>query len=223
MKRSQINNAIVTAEKVLKDNSFYLPPFSRLTPEEWMDRKSEYDYIAKNKLGWDVTDFGGDDFTNFGAVLFTIRNGDYKDPQQGTPYAEKVIILMPGQRLPLHFHWVKTEDIINRGGGIISMQLFNSLVDDSIDNDSEVCCFCDGVEKKIEAGRVFNIMPGESVTLKPGIYHRFWAKKDSGMLVCGEVSSINDDVNDNKFAEPVERFSVINEDERPLRLLCNEY
>ena len=33
-------------------------------------------------------------------------------------YAEKLIMLKEGQRAPMHFHWKKSEDIINRGGEI---------------------------------------------------------------------------------------------------------
>ena len=39
----------------------------------------------------------------------------------------------------------------------------------------------------------------------------------------GEVSMCNDDDNDNYFYESVGRFPEIEEDEKPYRLLCNEY
>jgi D-lyxose ketol-isomerase len=39
----------------------------------------------------------------------------------------------------------------------------------------------------------------------------------------GEVSTVNDDENDNRFLEPLGRFSEIVEDEPKYRLLCNEY
>ena len=64
---------------------------------------------------------------------------------------------------------------------------------------------------------------GESITLTPRMYHKFWAGEDGGVLVCGEVSTINDDMIDNRFAEKVSRFAKIEEDELPLRLLGNEY
>ena len=51
----------------------------------------------------------------------------------------------------------------------------------------------------------------------------FWAKKDAGTLVCGEVSSINDDNIDNRFYEPMPRFAEIEEDEPIGHILCNEY
>lgn len=223
MKRSEINHAINVADEVLGELQFALPPFARLTPEQWAVAGSEYDRIRKNGMGWDITDFGGGDFQNYGAVLFTLRNGNHVQPELGTPYAEKVIILLPGQRLPLHFHFTKTEDIINRGGGIMVMELYNSRDDDSVDKESEVPVFCDGVERIVSAGEVFELQPGESITLPPRLYHRFWASKDGGVLVCGEVSAVNDDNTDNLFAEPVKRFADIEEDEPPVYLLCNEY
>lgn len=223
MKRSEINSAIIMAKEVLAKNSFHLPFFGHMRPEGWKNAGAEYRRIVENGLGWDVTDFGGNDFSTFGAVLFTLRNGNHLNPGNGTPYAEKLIILKPGQRLPLHFHYSKTEDIINRGGGILVMELYNSMEDDSVDRKNEVTVFCDGEERKVKAGEPFNIEPGGSITLTPKLYHRFWAGRNGGILVCGEVSSINDDVKDNCFAETVRRFAEIEEDEKPVHLLCNEY
>lgn len=223
MNRSEINKAILMVEKVLKENHFYLPPFAHMSPEDWKNAGLESARIVENRLGWDITDYGADDYHNLGGVLFTIRNGNFTHPESGTPYAEKIIVLEPGQRLPLHFHWGKTEDIINRGGGILSIELYNAKADESVDTESDVRFFCDGVERTVKAGEIFDIMPGASITLTPFLYHRFWANKDGGVLICGEVSSVNDDFNDNNFAEPVKRFSAIVEDEAPIHLLCNEY
>ncbi len=223
MKRSEINHAISRAKDALKELKFALPLFAVLTPEQWKQAGPEYDRIRKNGLGWDITDFGGDDFRNYGAVLFTLRNGNHAQPELGTPYAEKIIVLEPGQRLPLHIHFSKTEDIINRGGGVMVMELYNAKDDDSVDEQTEVSVFCDAVERRVKAGEIFELQPGESITLPPRLYHRFWASRDGGVLVCGEVSSVNDDNTDNLFAEPVSRFAEIDEDEPPDYLLCNEY
>lgn len=223
MKRSEINRAITLAKEVLAKQCIYLPFFAYLKPEELKNTISKHSRIILNKLGWDVTDFGGDDFDNFGTVQFTLRNGTKTNIIKGTPYAEKVIILKPGQRLPLHFHFSKTEDIINRGGGILVMELYNSLEDNSVDIHNEVTVFCDGTERKVNAGESFEIGPGNSITLPPRLYHLFRAGRNGGELVCGEVSTINDDIEDNYFAESVKRFIEIGEDEEPIHLLCNEY
>ena len=40
MKRSQVNAAIGYAETFLERQYFTLPPFARLTPQEWAGRRS---------------------------------------------------------------------------------------------------------------------------------------------------------------------------------------
>ena len=76
------------------------------------------DTIIRTMRGWDVTTFGHDNFDEMGAVLFTIRNG-LLGTDIGCPYAEKLILMKEGQVLPMHFHSMKTEDIINRGGTML--------------------------------------------------------------------------------------------------------
>ena len=223
MKRSEINAALRHAEATLEKHSIHLPTFAHWTPGQWKEVGSTADRIRINGLGWDVTDFGGDDFAAYGATLFTLRNGNHENTGAGTPYAEKLIILVPGQRLPLHCHHSKTEDIINRAGGVMVMELYNALSDDSVDRESPIEVYCDAIKRTPPPGRAFDLYPGESITLPPRLYHRFWAKADAGTLVCGEVSTVNDDYTDNLFAEPVSRFADIQEDEPALRLLCNEY
>ena len=52
----------------------------------------------------------------------------------------------------------------------------------------------------------------------------FDVKEGTGDVLIGEVSMCNDDNTDrNPFYEEVGRFPEIEEDERPYRLLCNEY
>lgn len=60
------------------------------------------------------------------------------------------------------------------------------------------------------------------VTLTPGLFHRFWGEEGKGTVLVREVSMCND-ANDNCFYDPAGRFPVIEEDEAPLYLLCNEY
>ena len=42
-------------------------------------------------------------------------------------------------------------------------------------------------------------------------------------MLIGEVSSINDDNNDNIFYEKILRFSEVEEDEDPIHLLVSDY
>ena len=63
-------------------------------------------------LGWDITDYGLGDFEKVGFALITLRNGNQHNPKYKKVYAEKLLMLKEGQHSPMHFHWVKSEDII---------------------------------------------------------------------------------------------------------------
>jgi len=225
MKRSEVNKAIRHTIKVLEENSFLLPPFAYWTMDEWRERGPKLDNIKAIGLGWDITDYGTGDFDHIGSVLFTLRNGSLTDPKAGTPYAEKIILLKheTKQEIPFHFHKMKTEDIINRGGGILVLELYNSLSDGGLDRESEMTIKMDGLVRTFPPGAIVEIEKGGSITLPPGLQHRFWAKRGAGDLVVGEVSSINDDNTDNVFLEVGRRFSEIEEDEAAFAPLCNEY
>jgi D-lyxose ketol-isomerase len=223
MKRSQINQELKWAKDLLDKNNIKLPPFGYWTLEEWKSDKKDLSALKEVMLGWDITDYGKDKFNQLGAVLFTLRNGSLKDNRIGTPYAEKLIVLKDGQRLPIHYHASKTEDIINKAGGVLAIKLYNSLENGEVDYKSEVSVDLDGVTYVFEAGEEVNILAGNSITLRPYMYHMFWAKEGCGDLICGEVSSINDDNIDNYNAEEVSRFSKVEEDEAILHPLCNEY
>lgn len=226
MKRSEINNAIKQAKAAMEAINFKLPYFSEWGPEQWNANRNKIDNMKEVMLGWDVTDFGTGDFAHVGAVLFTMRNGNLYNEKAGVPYCEKVIVFMDDEKqvIPYHFHNNKTEDIINRGNGIMEIELYNSTADGKIDYESEsVDVYMDGICHTVKAGEIVEILPGNSITLTPGLYHRFGAKKGAGNLVAGEVSKINDDNLDNVFAEEQKRFSDIIEDEPILHPLCNEY
>ena len=223
MKRSEINAIIRENEAFIASHSFHLPPFAAWTPEVWQTKGSECDEIRDNMLGWDVTDFGLGDYSRYGLFLFTVRNGNQKNPKYTKPYAEKLMVINEKQTCPMHFHWFKQEDIINRGGGVLCMQVYNSKEDESLDMAGDVTIVCDGIKKIVPAGTVIELSPGESCTVTQRMYHAFWAKEGFGKCLCGEVSQCNDDSADNRFHQPVGRFPEIEEDEAPYRLLCNEY
>ncbi len=222
MKRSEIQQAVQWAKDFLKQNSIALPMFAGWTPEEWKSRRQEADTIIRTMRGWDVTTFGHDDFSKMGAVLFTIRNG-LPDGSAGCPYAEKLILMKEGQVLPNHYHLQKTEDIINRGGGILLIRVYNSLPDGNVDRKGDVRILTDGIERFVPAGTDVEITRGNSMTIYPGLYHLFTPKPGCGDLIVGEVSSINDDRTDNYFEDNRPRFIPVEED-CPLTVpLCNEY
>lgn len=202
--------------------SFSLPPFCHWTPEDWKHKSHEYDEIRDNMLGWDITDFGLGNFDKVGFGLITIRNGNQHDPKYRKVYAEKLLMLRDNQTAPFHFHWKKSEDIINRGGGTLVITMYESNPDGSL-SDRDVLVNSDGRSYYVKAGSDIVLKPGESVTLWPYQYHHFSVVPGTGTVLIGEVSMCNDDNTDNRFLEPVGRFPVIEEDEPPYRLLCNEY
>jgi D-lyxose ketol-isomerase len=223
MKRSEINAILRSAVQFIQESHFALPPFAYWTPEAWRTKGEEVREIVDRKLGWDITDFGSGDFERIGLFLFTIRNGSPENLKtlQGKLYAEKILIIQVGQITPLHYHASKMEDIINRSGGKLCIELFQSLPEGSLDRASEVQVSLDGVVHKLPAGGKVVLLPGESITLTQGLYHRFWG--EGAPVLAGEVSSVNDDFADNYFFNAAGRFPAIQEDEPPLYLLCNDY
>lgn len=221
MKRSEINAVIKRFEKLLEEHRFELPPFCKWTPEEWQTKGHEYDEIRDNMLGWDVTDYGMGDFGHLGLALITIRNGNVHNPKYTKTYAEKIIMCDSGQVSPMHFHWHKMEDIINRGGNDIHFTLYNATEDEQL-ADTPVKIFSDGRCYTVPAGETVVLKPGQSLSLYPYYYHEF-VIPEGGPVLIGEVSMCNDDNTDNRFLNPLGRFPTIVEDEPPYRLLCNEY
>jgi D-lyxose ketol-isomerase len=222
MKRSEINSIIREMEALVSRFSFSLPPFCSWSPEEWKLRGHEYDEIRDNMLGWDITDFGLGDFSHTGFGLITLRNGNQHNPKYKKVYAEKLLMLRDGQMAPMHFHWKKSEDIINRGGGILVISVRNATKDGAID-PSDVLVNSDGRSYYVPSGTGIQLHPGESITLWPYQYHDFSIVKSTGAVLIGEVSQCNDDTTDNRFYEKIGRFPRVEEDEVPYRLLCNEY
>ncbi len=222
MKRSEVNRIMRDAVTFAHEHHFHLPPFAFWTPQEWATKGEEAREIVDHMLGWDITDFGSGNYARTGLFIFTIRNGtmDALRKGRGKVYAEKLLISDVDQVTPMHFHWSKTEDIINRGGGKLVIQLYNSTKDEGLD-PGEVSVSIDGVRRTVKAGDTVVLEPGESISITSGLYHKFWGE-DSRVLV-GEVSSVNDDNVDNRFYEPVGRFPEIEEDEPPLYPLVKDY
>jgi D-lyxose ketol-isomerase len=221
MKRSQINALLKESFAFFENNLFALPAWAKWDIKTWKENKVHIQEIVQNHLGWDITDFGSSDFFRKGLILFTLRNGNIKEIS-GKSYAEKIMIVREEQITPAHFHWYKMEDIINRGGGVLVVQVWNSTMDNKL-ADTPVTVSIDGISHLVPAGGTIELQVGESVCLPPQLYHQFWGKKGHGEVLVGEVSKVNDDFTDNYFYEPVGRFPTIDEDELPIYLLCNDY
>ncbi len=222
MKRSEINAIMQSADEFLRAQSFHLPPFAYWSVTDWLKQGPEAREIAENQLGWDITDFGSGNFQRCGLFLFTLRNGlaEALMSGRGKLYAEKIMLVGVDQLTPLHFHWTKTEDIINRGGGRLRIQLYRSTPEQDLAT-GDVHIQMDGVTRRVPAGGVITLAPGESVTLPDHLYHKFWGEGER--VLVGEVSLVNDDKSDNRFYEEAGRFPDIVEDEIPLHLLVGDY
>jgi D-lyxose ketol-isomerase len=218
LKRSEINEIIADAENFLASMKFSLPGWAFWGSGEWKGKYESVHEIVDNMLGWDITDFGGGNYRKRGLFLFTVRNGNIKKSTK--PYAEKIMIVDVDQETPMHFHWSKMEDIINRGGGELVIQLYKADKKEGL-SDDEVTVSVDGIERKVPAGGKVVLKKGESICLTPFVYHRFYAQLSRCLV--GEVSMVNDDAADNRFLDPMGRFPAIEEDEAPRHLLVSDY
>ncbi|WP_163504692.1 D-lyxose/D-mannose family sugar isomerase, partial [Escherichia coli] len=81
------------------------------------------------------------------------------------------------QQTPWHFHYHKMEDIINRGGGDLCMQLAWATQDEQLDQQRHVSVMIDGCQRTLKPAETLVLHPGQSVCLPVGLYHRFWAEK----------------------------------------------
>jgi D-lyxose ketol-isomerase len=222
VKRSEINALIRDSIEFFDAMGFKLPPWAYWKPEDWQGKPDTVEEIVDTMLGWDLTDFGSGDFENKGLILFTLRNGDFRDPENSKSYAEKIMVVREEQETPYHFHWHKMEDIINRGGGNLVIELYASDESETLSQEP-VVVRVDGVKQTLDPGGKVILTPGESVCLEPYMYHRFYGQKGRGKVLVGEVSAVNDDTADNRFLEASGRFPRIEEDEKPLHLLVNDY
>lgn len=218
MKRSTVEDAIAQLKSLAHSQGFALPPVADWSRQEWADRRDSAQELIERGIGWDVTDYGGGDFASRGLCLLTIRNGTLaeRDAGRGQTYAEKLMLSGVGQETPLHAHRRKTEDIINRGGGELVVEI-HTLDDAAPHTTVQV----DGISGIVTSGERIRLHPGQSIQLPTGVFHRFWAEE--APVLAGEVSGVNDDGEDNVFAEDLPRFSEIEEDAEAQHLLVSEY
>ena len=224
MDRSEINEIIYESNAFIRSFGCQLPPFAYWTPATLQERVQKDSVIIRDHaLGWDITDYGKGNFRDIGLFLFTVRNGSRQNIESGKGmlYAEKIMISHENQISPMHRHNFKTEDIINKGGGVLVVELFKATPEREIDQVSEVTVCTDGTVRRLPAGCHLKLSPGESVTLEPDCWHAFWG--EGGSVLIGEVSNVNDDRTDNIFRDSLGRFSEINENAEPSHLLVSDY
>lgn len=211
MLRSFIDGAIDDAIAVCRRHGYALPPFAGWSPAEAVRRPDALMAMHAGGLGWNVVEFGSGAFESRGLVVFTSRMGPAADLQSGGGrlYAEKILVARDGQVTPHHYHAVKTEDIINRGGARFVLELY------AVDRQGRPTDQPMRVRKDVEVidvaphGRVV-LEPGESIVLEPFVAHAFWA--EGGTVLGGEVSLVNDDATDNYFVPALPPMDAIVED-----------
>lgn len=223
MKRSDINAIMSEADDMIRTHGFALPPFAYWTPDMFKARADAARHVIEARCGWDITDYGAGRYDEMGLFLFTLRNGLLSDltAGRGMCYAEKLLISKQDQLSPMHTHVIKAEDIINRGGATLVIELYGSDDSGAFAEDRGGRVWCDGIAVDYAPGQKLKLAPGESVTLRPGDWHAFWG--EGGDVLIGEVSTVNDDETDNIFRDPIGRFSKIDEDEPPTHLLVSDY
>lgn len=160
---------------------------------------------------WDVTDFGLGAFKTSGLVLINLAD----EPE----YCEKLMYAVKEQVTPSHYHKKKKEDIICRNG-ILVIQCWTAHPEENNIKDS-LNVKVNGEMISIQSGDKISLRSGERITILPYIWHEFYA--ESEQCIIGEVSSANDDLNDNFFLNTaIGRFSEINEDEPAIVKLVSD-
>jgi hypothetical protein len=161
---------------------------------------------------WDITDFGLGDFDRFGLTLINLA----AEPE----YCEKLMYARRGQVTPCHTHARKKEDIICRSGQL-SLNLWPAKPVAGAVLAPRFSVPINGESTEVATGGELVLAAGSRVTLVPGVWHAFWPS--SAECVIGEVSTANDDCNDNFFLDPnIGRYSRLEEDEPALVRLLGE-
>lgn len=232
MKRSEINDSILLARDFFEAFRFHLPKWAFWNLQNWEHTGAEVQAIKDYRMGWDVTDFGSEDFRGAGMVSFLLRNGQIpktfladnpdQEPSQARSYSEKIILVQVRQVCPLHYLHSRDIDLLNRGGGDLVVQLHYPDAEDGVDVERRVPVLVNGIVYNIKAGGIVRLVPGDSITIAAGLYRKFWAEKSSCLV--GEISSRCDEENDYHFLdETLHRITSIEEDEPCLHLLNYEY
>jgi D-lyxose ketol-isomerase len=211
MKRSFVDARIDAMAALCERHGLKLPPFAWWSEDEYRADPGAARRIAQAGLGWNIVEFRPGAYASEGLSVFTLRMGDWRQLANGRGrlYAEKALMAEDGQHTPHHYHIVKTEDIVNRGGARFVVELFK------VDRAGAPLKERFRVVKDVKTldlnpgGRV-TLEPGESIVLEPFVAHAFWA--EGGAVLAGEVSLVNDDASDNYFLPALPPAATIEED-----------
>ena len=159
---------------------------------------------------WDITDFGLGNFSSDGLVLVNLA--------QEREYCEKLMYAIKDQKTPIHYHKKKKEDIICRNGEL-TLVLWKTYPEKKTNQNITVSR--NGEKWQFTEDQQIVLKSGERITIEPLIWHTFYPS--SLECIIGEVSTANDDVNDNFFANSeIGRYSHIIEDVAPDVILLSE-
>jgi len=159
---------------------------------------------------WDITDFGFGKWREFGLVLVNLA--------EHAEYCEKLMYARKGMTTIVHCHQKKKEDIISRWG-TLQIKVWSARPDGPFPESFEL--LVNNCLRRVKCGEPLVLESGERVTLMPGVWHEFVPLSDE--CVIGEISTANDDKNDNFFiASDIGRFPQIEEDEPPIVTLVSD-
>jgi D-lyxose ketol-isomerase len=160
---------------------------------------------------WDVTDFGLGEFSNYGLILVNLA--------EEVEYCEKLMYAAKGQTTPAHTHKKKKEDIICRTGELTIRLWAKNPADGTVDGTFQMKV--NGSFQTFKSDSEITLKAGERITIEPGLWHEFYPASDE--CIIGEVSTANDDLNDNFFADAnIGRYAEIVEDEPPIVKLVSD-
>lgn len=150
---------------------------------------------------WDITDFGLGDFKSSGLLLINLA--------EEAEYCEKLMYATKNQVTPAHYHKKKKEDIICRAGQLM-IELWEN--DPALPQQTTVLQVkINGKISPVRTGEPILLQAGERITITPQLWHAFYPASDE--CIIGEVSTANDDVNDNFFSNTaIGRFTEVVED-----------
>jgi D-lyxose ketol-isomerase len=215
MRRSFIDRRIEAMLELCVRYGFKLPPFAEWGEAQFRAQAAAARRIGEAGLGWNVVEFKPGAYAAQGLSVFTSRMGDWRGlaTGRGRLYGEKAMMAEEGQVTPHHYHVVKTEDILNRGGARFIVELCK--VDSAGARlDERFHALKDADWLDLAPGARVTLEPGESLTIDPFVAHSFWA--EGGAVLAGEISLANDDATDNYFEPPLGPFAPIEED-APMR------
>lgn len=175
-----------------------LPPFALWGEARYRADPAAAKRISEGGLGWNIVEFAPGGFAREGLGVFTLRMGDWAQlaTGRGRLYGEKALMAEDGQRTPHHYHIVKTEDLLNRGGARFVVELFKvNRAGAPLKERFRV--LKDATMVDLGPGDRVSLEPGESLVLEPFVAHAFWA--EGGSALGGEISLANDDLSDNYF------------------------